>query len=307
MENKIAVLIDAENISYKNAKQIIDTLTVKGDILIKEIVADWTKISRSKAVGHNDNKKIIAREEQIAGWRKEASNYSMTATQQFTYIYGKNTSDIALTIRAMKILYEKPFISVFCLVSNDSDFTRLAQELREHGKEVVGMGEKNHAIQEFINAFTEYVYLDNLLEKDQDVKDVKKPDGKDGQSSKHEEAINAALNEAEAKNNNEESTKKDESKDENKDCILDKIRLDILEGIINQILEEYNGIAHYSLILERMKNQYSDFLPANYGCKSLGQLIDKLMPYLPNFEKSKKKNPNGYHLMLIKKVGKTPR
>ncbi|MBQ9114702.1 MAG: NYN domain-containing protein [Clostridia bacterium] len=101
-QTKIAILIDAENISYKNTQQIIDTMEKKGKILVKMVVADWTKITGAQT---KTNGKFVYRTKQIEGWRAEASRHSMTAIQQFSYVSGKNTSDIALTIQAMKILY----------------------------------------------------------------------------------------------------------------------------------------------------------------------------------------------------------
>ena len=84
-EKRIAILIDAENVSYKNATQIIDTMAAKGTIVVKTIVADWTKITGAK-------KGTSGRSYQIEGWRKEANKHSMTATQAFSYVSGKNHS-----------------------------------------------------------------------------------------------------------------------------------------------------------------------------------------------------------------------
>ncbi|MDR0523425.1 MAG: NYN domain-containing protein [Candidatus Methanoplasma sp.] len=161
MDSTIALLIDAENISYTNAKEIVEVLKEKGTTVIREVVADWTKIAGKQKENNASN-------DAQTGWRNAIAAYSMTATQQFSCVQGKNTSDIALAIRAMKIVYEKKFIDTFCLVSNDSDFTRLAQELRENNKTVIGMGLRSNSNPEYVNAFSEYIYLNEKLE----IKDI---------------------------------------------------------------------------------------------------------------------------------------
>lgn len=290
--NKVAVLIDAENISYKNAQQIMDVMSEKGEVIIKNIVADWTKITKSKIVGHNKKGEISHREMQIDGWRKEAENHSMTATQQFSYVAGKNTSDIALIVQAMKILYEKPFINTFCLVSNDSDFTPLAQELRMQNKEVVGMGERDKAIQEFVNAFSEFVYLGEALP--DEVIQERTQEKEEKVKSKPVEEKQVKINKA--------------NKDiVSKNCPLDKTKITALKKLIEELMEEYEGFAHYSLISDKMKKLYSDFVPANFGCKNVSKLIEKLLPYLPEYEAYKEaipNNPNGFVMKLRKKGNK---
>lgn len=296
MDNKkIAILIDAENISYKNAKQIIDIMSAKGDLLVKEIVTDWTKIVKAKTI----ETKYKQREKQIEGWRQEACNHSMTAIQQFSYISGKNTSDMALTIQAMKLLYEKPFLTTFCLVSNDSDFTRLAQELREHNKEVVGMGERIKAIPEFVNAFSEFIYLGEAIDDVAEVVETTEAVGetKAGKLDKSAKKIDKKL---------EKKQKKDvvvEKINQINVCPLDDERLQALKQLIDGIVDD-NGVAHYSLISDNMKKQYADFVPTNYDCKNVSMLINKLMPYLPGYEQIRQEipnNPNGAVLMLKRK------
>lgn len=295
MDNKkIAVLIDAENISYKNTRQIIDTMSAKGDVIIKEIIADWTKIAKGKISG-GTNDKLKYREKQIDGWRKEASQHSMTAVQQFSYVSGKNTSDMALTIQAMKILYEKPFIGAFCIVSNDSDFTRLAQELREQNKEVVGMGERNKAIPEFVNAFSEFIYLGEAIEETAEVA------VSDTETAKTVAEIPVAGAKAEAQVKSSAKKKPKRRLEAKPECVLPATQLKALKTTIEEILSEHDGIAYYSLISLRMKQQFPDFVPANYECRSISALIDKLMPFLPEFIKHKEpmaNNPNGWIMML---------
>lgn len=296
MENrKIAVLIDAENINYKNGKQIIDTMSIRGDVIIKEIIADWTKI---KSRGKDEEN---SREKHIEGWRNEASKYSMTAIQQFIYVTGKNTCDMALTIKAMKILYEKPYITTFCLVSNDSDFTRLAQELREQNKEVIGMGERNKTIQEFVNAFSEFIYLGEALnEEENEIKEItadKDAEAKDLTAAKEIKQKTDTEKETKIKTDSGRKAKKDK-------CPIDREKLDTLLKTVEKITEDYEGVAYFSLISDRMKKQYPDFVPENYDCKNLKTLIEKLIPFLPGYEIYKEQipnNPNAAVMMLRKK------
>lgn len=298
-DTKIAILIDAENISYRNAKQINEIMAEKGTIVISEVIADWTRIVSSRA-----NAKYQNRERQIEGWRKEANTYSMTAFQQFSYVSGKNTSDIALTIRAMKILYQKPYITTFCIVSNDSDFTRLAQELRMNNKEVIGMGERK-AIPEFVNAFTEFIYLGETLEDKDDLEvksaesDKTAPELKKPETAKKDDADHSKKPVSAPP-----AVKKEASRQPQ--CPLEDEKLCTLKKIVSEAIEE-NGQAYYSLIANAMKKQFSDFVPRNYDCKTISQLMEKLMPFLPEFvieRQSMANNPNGTLFMLKRKPEK---
>lgn len=282
-EKKIAILIDAENVSFKNVDQIMETMAAKGCVAVKTIVADWTKITGAKATHHN-------RTIQIEGWRKEANNHSMTAVQSFSYVSGKNTSDIALTIIAMKTLFEKPFVNTYCIVSNDSDFTRLAQELRENNKEVIGMGDRNKAIQEFVNAFSEFIYLGESIE--------------DNEKEESEiktlplEQVQPGVPVA-APQPRKKAARRPASK-----SIIPTQQLKVLVDIIENAMED-NGVALYSVIASKMKKQFSDFVPENYECKNTSGLIRKILPALPGYvehSESIPNNPNGFIMMLKRKA-----
>lgn len=143
MENdkKIAVLIDADNVSDKYIKFIFDEISNHGTPTYKRIYGDWTK-------------------PQLASWKSVLLNYSITPIQQYSYTTGKNSTDSALIIDAMDILYSKN-VDGFCIVSSDSDFTRLAARLREAGMYVIGMGEKKTPTP-FISACEKFKYLEVL-------------------------------------------------------------------------------------------------------------------------------------------------
>lgn len=143
MENdkKIAVLIDADNVSDKYIKFIFDEMSNHGTPTYKRIYGDWTK-------------------PQLASWKSVLLNYSITPIQQYSYTTGKNSTDSALIIDAMDILYSKN-VDGFCIVSSDSDFTRLAARLREAAMYVIGMGEKKTPTP-FISACEKFKYLEVL-------------------------------------------------------------------------------------------------------------------------------------------------
>ena len=122
MEERFALLIDADNVSAKYIKPILDELSKYGNVTYKRIYGDWTRPNS-------------------AGWKEELLQNSITPIQQFSYTYGKNATDSAMIIDAMDILYSGN-VDGFCLVSSDSDFTRLAQRLREAGMFVMGIGEQ---------------------------------------------------------------------------------------------------------------------------------------------------------------------
>ena len=150
---KIALFIDADNISAKFGKQIIEALEGHGSIFIRRIYGNWEKIA-------------------LHGWNDCILNYSLRPIQQIDFATGKNATDMSLTIDAMDVLYGGK-AEVFALVSNDSDFTPLALRLRESGKKVYGIGEKKTP-KPFITACDKFIYVEILA----DIQTEEKPDGK---------------------------------------------------------------------------------------------------------------------------------
>jgi len=162
-DKKIAVLIDADNVSSKYIKFIMDEILSYGTPTYKRIYGDWTK-------------------PQVGSWKNLLLNYSITPIQQYSYTSGKNSTDAALIIDAMDILYSKK-VDGFCIVSSDSDFTRLAARLREAGMYIIGMGEKKTP-EPFIAACEIFKYLDILakapteeVKKESDAKSKMKKEG----------------------------------------------------------------------------------------------------------------------------------
>ncbi|MEF9841730.1 MAG: NYN domain-containing protein [Raoultibacter sp.] len=122
MDKRFALLIDADNVSAKYIKPILEELSKYGTVTYKRIYGDWTNTQNGK-------------------WKDELLSSSITPIQQFGYTQGKNATDSAMIIDAMDILYTQS-VEGFCIVSSDSDFTKLASRIRETGLTVIGMGEK---------------------------------------------------------------------------------------------------------------------------------------------------------------------
>lgn len=151
MEDRFALLIDADNVSAKYIKPILDELSKYGNVTYKRIYGDWTKSNS-------------------ASWKEELLQNSITPIQQFSYTQGKNSTDSAMIIDAMDMLYTSE-LEGFCLVSSDSDFTKLASRLRESGKMVIGMGEDKTPLpfRKACDIFTvlEVLLEDNTIEKEE--------------------------------------------------------------------------------------------------------------------------------------------
>lgn len=140
-ELKLAVLIDGENIPSAYIKEMMEEIAKYGNPTIKRIYGDWTKPHLSK-------------------WKNLLLENAITPIQQYSYTSGKNATDSAMIIDAMDVLYSEK-VNGFCLVSSDSDFTRLATRLREAGMMVFGFGEKKTP-DPFIVACDKFIYLEIL-------------------------------------------------------------------------------------------------------------------------------------------------
>ncbi len=143
MTKKIALFIDADNISAKFGKQIFDVLESRGEIFIRRIYGNWEKTP-------------------LHGWNDCILNFSLRAVQQTDFAAGKNATDMSLTIDAMDILHDGK-AEIFALVSNDSDFTPLVIRLREGGMNIIGIGNAQASIS-FRSACNEFIDLDKSAE-----------------------------------------------------------------------------------------------------------------------------------------------
>jgi uncharacterized LabA/DUF88 family protein len=139
---RLAVLIDADNTSAKIADRLFEEIAQLGEASVRRIYGDFTRTG-------------------LRGWTDILAKHAIIAHQQFAYVTGKNASDIALVIDAMDLMHSGRFEG-FCLVSSDSDFTRLAARLREEGLDVFGFGERKTP-ESFRQACRRFIYTENLL------------------------------------------------------------------------------------------------------------------------------------------------
>jgi uncharacterized LabA/DUF88 family protein len=148
----LAVLIDADNIPYSNVKGMLDEIAKFGTPSIKRIYGDWTS-------------------QRISGWKSVLLEHAIAPIQQYGYTKGKNSTDSAMIIDAMDILHSEK-VDGFCIVSSDSDFTRLATRLRESRMMVIGIGEKKTP-KPFIVACDKFIYIEILAGEDSPKKESK--------------------------------------------------------------------------------------------------------------------------------------
>jgi len=147
MNLNLAVLIDGDNIPSAYVKEMMEEIAKYGNPTIKRIYGDWTKPTLTK-------------------WKNILLENAITPIQQYGYTSGKNATDSAMIIDAMDILYSEK-VNGFCLVSSDSDFTRLATRLREAGMQVIGIGEKKTP-NPFIVACDKFIYIEILKKSSND-------------------------------------------------------------------------------------------------------------------------------------------
>ena len=248
-DKNIAVLIDADNVSDKYIKYIFDEISNHGIPTIKRIYGDWTK-------------------PQLSSWKSVLLNYSITPIQQYSYTTGKNSTDAALIIDAMDILYSNN-VDGFCIVSSDSDFTRLAARLRESGMFVVGMGEKKTPTP-FIAACEKFKYLEVL---------------------------------ATIPNDSFESNGKAEKQETSKDSMASKKELIKSIKIIVTETSDEDGWAYLGEVGKRLNKRYPDFDTRNYGHSKLTPLILSLKQF--EIQSRKTSNQHITHYFIKNKIRST--
>lgn len=225
-DNQFAVLIDADNVSGKYIKCILDEISNYGLATYKRIYGDWTKPA-------------------LASWKNVLLDNSILPIQQYGYTAGKNATDSAMIIDAMDILYSGN-VDGFCIVSSDSDFTRLAARLRESGMIVVGMGEQKTP-NAFIAACNQFKYLEILAHP---VEEQKQPEP------------------AEV----EEQPQPEEEKQ--RMTPLDTVKKTVL-SIVDEIADEDEWV-FIGDVGTRLSKRFPDFDVRNYGCRKLTPFIKSL-------------------------------
>jgi len=224
-EQKIAVLIDAENASMKSLGSILTELSKHGHIITKRAYGDWSS-------------------KHLTNWAKTMNELVIQPIQQFSYTQGKNSSDAALIIDAMDLLYSEKF-DAFALVSSDSDFTKLASRLKESQIHVFGVGEKKTP-PAFKNACDDFIYVEVLRELDVDRRD-KEP--KKTPTSRTRAKVT-------------------------KDVSTDPALLTLLYNTIDDCADD-DGWAPLAECGSLIKKQFPDFDPRNYGYNKLSKLIEE--------------------------------
>jgi len=248
-EKRFAVLIDADNVSAKYIKYILDEITNYGVATYKRIYGDWTKPN-------------------TASWKDVLLENSVTPIQQYGYTVGKNATDSAMIIDAMDILYSRN-VDGFCIVSSDSDFTKLSSRLRESGMLVVGMGEKKTP-KPFIASCNQFKYLDVLAESENKMAaDSKSVQAKIDETKNENEAGNEEKGAKTAKSGSSQD-KGDSSKAMTD---LNTIKMTIIK-MVNEIDDEDQSL-NIGELGSRLVKRYPDFDVRNYGDTKLSKFLKK--------------------------------
>jgi hypothetical protein len=234
-QKHLAVLIDADNASAAIVEGLFEEIAKYGVASVKRIYGDWTG-------------------PQLGGWKKVLLDHSIQPIQQFAYTKGKNATDSTLIIDAMDLLYTRRFDG-FCLVSSDSDFTRLAARLREEGLEVIGFGEQKTP-KPFVSACDKFIYTELLRN--------------DAEPAEPESSSNGASAAAPAPAATAES--KPTAPPAQAKVKPQKVPVDFIAKVIDDNSDE-DGWCHLGLLGSNISKLRSDFDSRMYGFKKLSDLI----------------------------------
>ncbi len=254
IELKLAVLIDGDNIPSAYIKEMMEEIAKYGNPTIKRIYGDWTK-------------------PHLERWKNVLLENAITPIQQYGYTVGKNSTDSAMIIDAMDILYSER-VNGFCIVSSDSDFTRLATRLREAGMKVFGIGEKKTP-NPFIVACDKFIYIEILKKRSRPfiapAKDVK---------SKLATTVEQPI---------VRDIKSRVSVDEEKDEV-EKITPEVIKLIASTVTDaaEEDGWAFLGDVGSLLVKKQPNFDSRNYGFEKLTPLIHST----GKFEIEQRSNPN---------------
>lgn len=223
---RLAVLIDADNVPYSNIKGILEEIAKYGNPTTKRIYADWTKPT-------------------VSGWKSVLLEHAITPIQQYSYSTGKNATDSAMIIDAMDILYSGK-VDGFCIISSDSDFTRLATRLREAGMTVIGIGQKK-TLNPFIVACDRFIYIEILGSEKEKESEEGKAEGQPVKKNVRQKAL---------------------AKEPN----LDKATMRLISSTINDVADE-SGWAYLADVGSLIMKKQPDFDPRNFGFMKLTPLM----------------------------------
>lgn len=245
---KIAVLIDAENASHKVLGAVLTELSKHGHIIVKKAYGDWSS-------------------KHLINWKQPLNDLAINPIQQFSYTQGKNSSDAAMIIDAMDLLYTGN-INAFALVTSDSDFTKLASRMKESQIHVFGVGEKKTP-KAFRSACDDFILTELLHIPDEDDASPKKASKK---ATKKKTA----------------STDKQQSLKQNTKLV------NTLRDAVDETADD-DGWARASTCGSLIKRQYSDFDPREFGFKTFPSLYEGV----GLFDVERRKSGNG-NTMFVK-------
>ncbi len=257
---RFAVLIDADNVPSANLKEMLEEIAKYGTPTFKRIYGDWTK-------------------PHVNRWKDLLLENAITPIQQYSYTSGKNATDSAMIIDAMDILYTGK-VDGFCIISSDSDFTRLALRLREAGMRVIGMGQKKTPLP-FIAACDKFIYIEILKQRS-------------------------------AKTSSDEPVKTEEETPAEAEVIkaVDKTLIKLISATVTDLADE-EGWAFLGEIGNMLLKKQPDFDARNYGYKKLVLLLKSTGAFDIDERLSDKGNGNIKHVYVrVKKAEKkksTPR
>jgi uncharacterized LabA/DUF88 family protein len=239
-DTRIAVLIDADNIPSANIKVMMEEIAKYGTPTFKRIYGDWTRPN-------------------LSGWKNVLLENAIQPIQQYGYTTGKNATDSAMIIDAMDMLYTDK-VDAFCIVSSDSDFTRLATRLRESGMTVIGMGEKKTP-NPFIVACDKFIYIEILEMQADDSKDVVEDEKGKQQNKKQRETLNK----------------------------IDKATIQLISSTISDLADD-SGWAFLGEIGSLILKKRPDFDARNFGFSKLAMLIKSIKKFEVDERDTGKKN-----------------
>ncbi len=228
-DTRIAVLIDADNIPSANIKVMMEEIAKYGTPTFKRIYGDWTRPN-------------------LSGWKNVLLENAIQPIQQYGYTTGKNATDSAMIIDAMDMLYTEK-VDAFCIVSSDSDFTRLATRLRESGMTVIGMGEKKTP-NPFIVACDKFIYIEILEMQVDDSKELVVDEKGKQQARKQRETLNK----------------------------IDKATIQLISSTISDLADD-DGWAFLGEIGNLILKKRPDFDPRNFGFNKLAMLIKSIKKF----------------------------
>jgi len=252
---RIAVLIDADNVPSANIKAMLEEIAKYGTPTLKRIYGDWTKPN-------------------LGGWKNVLLENALTPIQQYGYTTGKNSTDSALIIDAMDILYSEK-VDAFSIVSSDSDFTRLAIRLREAGMTVIGIGEKKTP-HPFIVACDKFIYLEIL---NSSVDEETTPSVKTDKPERHTKTKTAVLQK------------------------VDKETINLLANSITDVADD-SGWAFLGEVGNLVIKKQTDFDPRNFGYSKLAPMLKSINKFEVDERETDKK---GIKLVYVRVKSKSRR